>query len=237
MRSRALIVDDELAESDLIKSVLGAAGIDALSLSTGTAAAVHLRDEKFAVAVFDLRMPAPNGIDLARQMRASGINLMTPIILVSDDQSNSAVSQGFAAGASLFLYKPIDKSRLLKLIRVTQGAIEHERRRFRRIAIRSKVLLGFEKSEWECETIDISLNGMLVQSATCAPKGSSVRVNLYLSGEMKPIVGLGFVVRLLGGNRMGIQLNRLAMAESGRLQNFLLPLILQGESESTPVSS
>jgi hypothetical protein len=42
---------------------------------------------------------------------------------------------------------------------------------------------------------------------------------------MKPVVGEGSVVRVLGGNQMGIQLDQLAVAESERLQEFLLPLI------------
>jgi CheY-like chemotaxis protein len=236
MRSRALVVDDVPSECELIQSFLVSAGIDVLTLTNGLDASVRLRDEKFAVAIFDLRMPAPNGIDLARQMRASGINLMTPIILVSGDQSTSAVSQGFAAGASLFLYKPIDKARLLKLIRVTQGAIEHERRRFRRVAIQFKVILGFEKAEWEAKTINVSLDGILVRSPNPVPAGSTVRVHLFLSPDMKPIVASGSVVRLLGENRLGIRLRQLPISESGRLQEFLLPLILLGQEEARPVN-
>jgi hypothetical protein len=40
-----------------------------------------------------------DGPDLARIARRSGFNQMTPIIMVSDDQSTSAISDGFAAGA------------------------------------------------------------------------------------------------------------------------------------------
>ena len=139
---------------------------------------------------------------MTRLTRDSGINQRTPIILISDDQSPAAVSQAFAAGASFFLYKPIDRGRLLKLIRATQGAIEHERRRFRRVALRSRVHIGHEQQEWEGETIDVSLNGMLVKGPTSLTAGMTVRVNLYLSPEMKPIVGLGSVMRLLNGNEI-----------------------------------
>ena len=105
---------------------------------------------------------------------------MTPIILVSDDQSTAAVSQGFSAGASFFLYKPIDKGRLLRLVRATQGAIEHERRRFRRVAIQSKVRLTSELQEWEGQTVDVSLNGMLVTVVPgSVPAGSNVCVSAY----------------------------------------------------------
>ena len=236
MQRRTLVVDDEAADCELIHEVLSSTGIDTLTLSSSAEAEPFLRDEKFSALLFDLRMPSPDGLELTRKARSAGINQMTPIILVSDDQSTAAVSQGFAAGASFFLYKPIDKPRLLKLVRATQGAVEHERRRFRRVSLQSKVRIDSEKGEWEGETIDISLNGMLVKGPRSIPAGSPVHVSLYLPPEARPVVGFGSVVRVLGGNRMGIQLNRLTMAESGRLQEFLLPLILRDRPEVNPVS-
>jgi CheY-like chemotaxis protein len=236
MQRRALIVDDEPAVCEFIQNILVSTGMSVLTLTKSKEAEAYLRDEKFSVGLFDFRMPSPDGCELTHRARGSGINQMTPIILVSDDQSNAAVSQGFAAGASFFLYKPIDKTRLLKLIRATQGVIEHERRRFRRVAVNSKVHLDFEHQDWDGETIDVSLNGMLVAGPGRLPIGSTVRVNLYLVQGMKPIVGYGSVVRVLGENRMGIQLNQFTMAESGRLQEFLLPLILKEGLESNTVN-
>lgn len=234
MQSRALVVDDEPAICGLIQGVLIGAGLDSLALTKSVEAEEHLRREKFAVALFDLRMAPPDGLELSRQARRCGINQMTPVILMSDDQSPAATTEGFAAGASFVLYKPVDKGRLLALVRAMQGVIEHERRRFRRVPLQAKVRVALDKEEWDCETIDVSLNGMLVQSPVSLPPGSSVRVSLHLAPGVKPIVGHGCVVRLLSGNQMGIQLNRLTVVESGRLQDFLLPLILRdGEESST----
>jgi len=229
MRGRALIVDKDPAVCDLVRSLLTSVGMEVTGLTSSAEAAIRLREEKFAVVMLDLRMPPPDGFELARQARASGFNKMTPVILISDDQSLAALSQGFKAGASFFLYKPLDKARLLKLIRATQGAIEHEQRRFRRIVLRSRVRLIFDRTEWEFETIDISLNGMLVQGegTRSIPEGSAVHVSLYAEPEQKPIIGSGSIIRVLSGNRMGIQLTEVMQAESQRLQEFLLPLILQ----------
>jgi hypothetical protein len=52
-----------------------------------------------------------------------------------------------------------------------------------------------------------------------------VRVSLELAPQMKPVVAAGSVVRVLDGNVMGIQLDQLSVAESERLQEFLLPLL------------
>jgi DNA-binding response OmpR family regulator len=225
MQRRALVVDDEPAVCQLIQDVMNSAGINVLALTRSADAVSYLRDEKFDVVLLDLRMPPPDGIEVARQMRGSGFNRMTPIIMISDDQHLSAVSEGFDAGANFFLYKPIDKGRLLHLIRATRGAIEHEKRRFRRIRHRARVRLTSDNLELQGETVDISLNGMLVEAARCVPPGSMVEVSLELSPGSKPIVGLGLVMRTMGENQMGIEFNRLSRTESSRLQGFLLPLI------------
>ena len=62
-------------------------------------------------------------------------------------------------------------------------------------------------------------------------------MSIELSPNGKPIVGSGYVVRVLGGNRLGIQLSRLPAAETGRLQQFLLPLILRNAREAKPVNT
>ncbi|HTV59060.1 MAG TPA: response regulator [Verrucomicrobiae bacterium] len=237
MTGRALVVDDDPAVFGLIQTLLGATGMEVFTLSRSSEAPGYLQKEKFVVAMFDLRMASPDGIELSRMARSSGLNQMTPIILLSDDAATSAVSEGFSAGASFFLYKPIDKSRLLKLIRAMQGAIEHERRRFRRIPLRSKVKLSGSKLELTGETLDISLNGLLVQTSGTLPKGSTVQITLSLSPDTKPLSASGCVMRVLEPNQMGIQLNPLPVAESARLQEYPLPMILREPAEARAMSS
>jgi c-di-GMP-binding flagellar brake protein YcgR len=85
------------------------------------------------------------------------------------------MSIGFEAGASFFLYKPIEKEGVLKLVRATQGMAEPQRRRLRRVPVIQKVMLRCGKEEIEAETVDMSLSGMLVKSARTFPLGSSLR--------------------------------------------------------------
>ncbi len=233
MENRILVVDDDAASCELMREVLiHATGIEVLALAESKTAAAALAREKFAVILLDLQMPSPDGLELARQVRKAGLNQMTPIIMVSDDQSTAAISQGFEAGAHFFLYKPIDRARLLRLVRATAGAMEHEKRRFRRVPQRARVRLEYDHVESEGETIDVSLNGMLVKMPSAIPSALPVRVSLYAANSGMPITGSGSVVRALSGNRFGIQLNRLAPIESSRLQEFLLPMIVQDEKHT-----
>jgi two-component system chemotaxis response regulator CheY len=226
MLRRALIVDDEPMVCQLIGKVLNSAGLEALTLTRSTEAPEILAEGIFDVVFLDLHMPFPDGIDLARQMRRSQCNRSTPIIMISDDQRPSALSAGFAAGASFFLYKPIDKDRLLKLVRATQGVMGHERRRTRRVPLHSKVRLLIGGEELEGETIDVSMTGLLVRAPRIAPVGSTLRMSMQLSQRMRPIVANGTVVRVHGGNQMGIHIDHLTLTEGDRLQEFLLHSIL-----------
>ena len=225
MQKRALIVDSEPEICALIEEVLTSVGIDALTLNRSSEAPEILREGKFAVAFFGTRMTSPDGAELTRQMRDSTFNRMTPVVLISDDQRPAAVSQGFDAGASFFLYKPVDRDRLLRLVHVAQVAAEHERRRTRRVPVKSRVLLTHGAQQIDAESINVSMEGLLVRVAKALPVGSSVNVSMHLARGMRPIVGAGCVVRVSGPHQMGIHLGQLKLAESQRLQEFLLPLI------------
>lgn len=225
MQRVALIVDDEPETCALIQKAVNSEGMEALTLTDSAQASGALNKGKFDLAFLDFHMPSPDGIELAREMRRSRLNRNTPVVLVSDDQRPSALSVGFDAGASFFLYKPIERGRVIKLVRATQGMAERERRRMRRIPVRQRVVLTCGTEVVQAETVDISLSGMLVKAQRTFPLGASLRLRLQLSEGAEPLVRMGSVVRIAPGNQMGIDLTRAKAAEEDALQEFLLPLI------------
>ena len=224
MEKKALIVDDERATCQLIERVLNSVGMESLSLTKSAEAPDLLRHGRFAMVFLDCQMPFPDGNELTRQMRDSPFTRITPIVLISEDPRPSAMTRGFQAGASFFMYKPLDKERLLMIVRATQGAIEHEHRRTRRVPLKSTVMLRHGGRTFEAETVNISMEGLLVSAQKVLPVGSSVDVKLHLAG-VGAVAGTGSVVRLVGPNQMGIHLGRLSLSESQKLQDFLLPHI------------
>jgi hypothetical protein len=83
----------------------------------------------------------------------------------------------------------------------------------------------FDHDTLEGQTIDVSLNGLLVRAARTLSVGSPVSICLFLTSSSQPITANGTVVRVAGPH-MGIHLERIAKDASKRLQDFLLPLIL-----------
>ena len=223
---RALVVENEPALRALIQEVLESADVEVVTPAKGTENELHFDEGKFDVVLIGLGTPSVYGIELVRQIRKSGFNRKTPIILLSDDQSPGALSRGFDAGASFFVYKPIDKAHLKRLIHVTQGTIEHERRRFRRVPLQVKVRIKSDNTVLLGETIDISMNGALVSSPQTLPLGSLIEISLYPHGGSKPIVGLGSVARILNNTQMGLLLDRFPASETVRLQEYLIPRIV-----------
>src|SRR5207245_5859018 len=67
------------------------------------------------ISVFlDVRMPHPDGIELARHIRSSKLNQTTPIVMITGDEDRNAMMRAFQAGATFFLSKPVDRPRLMR---------------------------------------------------------------------------------------------------------------------------
>ena len=217
----ALLVDGEPPMRELLQEVLKSEGLEAVTLASGSEAEEFARARKFDVVFVDSSAPLSDGIELTRKIRRSGYNHKTPIVMISSPKYMGFLTEGFEAGVSFLVYKPIDRTRLLRLVRVTQGAIDNEIRRFRRVPVEVRAAVRCGADEVDASTVDLSLNGALLRARRIFPRGSAVKVSLFL-GQNTPVIGDGSVMRTVGENQMGIQLDGLPIQESSRLQEFLL---------------
>jgi len=224
--ARVLVVDDDPLSAELICEILLSAGMDASFLTSSTEAAERLKREKYHAVFLDMRMPAPDGAELARQVRASRVNASTVIVMITGEQDRAVMGRAFEAGVEFFLFKPIDRNKLLRLIRVTEGPIEREKRRFMRVRLRCRVSLASGNDRLDGTTLDLSLGGALVQSLRAFPSGTLVTLSLELEAGATPLRSAARVVRTVGADCMGVQYENLEARESKRLQEFLLPLML-----------
>ena len=227
---RVLVLEAEVP-GGVIDSSLRDIGVDCAAATDGDHAAELLRRNKFDAIFLDAQMAAPGGMHLARQIRAGGLNSRTPIIFASGEDTPEVMTRAFASGANLFLYKPIDRSHLLQVMRAARGPIEQERRRFLRVAVRRFVVLTRGEERGEGYTVDLSLEGMLVETPVSWPTGTRIHVQLEIAEGEQPVNAKARITRLAGPNRVGLQLERLTEEQSSRLQSHLLPLILQSLGE------
>ncbi len=118
---RILVVDDDAAACELLYEILTAAEVDCLTMTNSRQAAARLVQEKFDAIFLDERMPQLEGVELARLVRATGLNRSTPIVMITGEGDRTLLARAFEAGVNFFLFKPIDRHRILRLIRVRQA--------------------------------------------------------------------------------------------------------------------
>jgi CheY-like chemotaxis protein len=224
--AQVLVVDDDALTCELIREILCSAGMEAASLTDSTEAASRLRTDKFHAIFLDVHMPPPDGIELARQIRASRANATSVIVMITGEEDRTVMARAFQAGVEFFLFKPVDRGKLLQLIRATGGTIERERRRFMRIRLRRRVSIDSPQASLNGNTLDLSLGGMLIETERTFPPGTLITVNLEIEPGLAPLRSAARIVRVIGTDCMGIQFETLGPKESNRLQQFLLPLIL-----------
>lgn len=237
MRLRVLIVDADKASCESIQSAMTASNLETVLETSSSRAAEFLRSEKYDAMFLELQMPSPDGVQLTKLARGSGINRRTPIIMLSGQNAPDGMSKAFEAGANFFLYKPFDRGRLMRVWRAAHGPIEQERRRFHRVEVARQVTVQLGDDRVDGKTVDLSLQGMLVEGSKSFAVGSQVRFRLELGAGQRAVTGGGKVVRQAGPTRMGIELEGLSGDDAERLQAFLLPLILKsvgGEGGAAP---
>lgn len=223
-RTRILVVDDEVALCELIEAVLTGAGMAVHTLTDSQRAVERLLKEKYDAVFLDVWMPSPDGFEVAQQMRAGGFNQKTPLVMITGDADPGVLKRGFEAGANYFLFKPVDRRGLLRLVRATQGSVQHEKRRFQRVGVRCAVVVQSGSERISGHTSDLSLNGLLVEADRSFEANAGVDVEIKLPAG-PPVRAKGRVVRKMD-KRMGILLDNIQSSESARLQEFLLPMIL-----------
>lgn len=225
MPTKVLVVDDDPALCEFIQEVLISEKMQAHIVMDSMQAAARLREERFDAVFLDMRMPLLDGIELAERIRSSGLNQSTPLVMITGDQDLKVMQRAFQAGVNLFLFKPVDRSRLMRLLNAADNFIQSQRRRFTRIKTSKSVSIELGERRITGTSLDLSVGGMFVKSSVALPVGSTVRVGLELQQGKPPVKLAARVVRVCGNDCMGLQIERAGQEGDKRLENFLLPLI------------
>jgi CheY-like chemotaxis protein len=133
-KPRVLIVDDRPANRMAFESVLE--GDYAVTLAEDGPRALELaRRGDFAVILLDVRMPGMDGFETAEALRGHWATRHTPILFTSAyDQHLGQIKRGFVAGATDFLFSPVDAE--LLLFKVSTYAALHLRGEEARVQVR-----------------------------------------------------------------------------------------------------
>lgn len=117
-RSKVLIVDDHVANQELVAMVIEHLDVNMYFASSGEEA-VHLAHvHRFAVILMDVSMPGMNGIEATKEILGNDPSTHVPIIMVTATEvSDQRLVSAYDAGAVDYVLKPIQPVVLISKVR------------------------------------------------------------------------------------------------------------------------
>lgn len=103
-----LVVDDNELTQELIAGVVDNIGYAPFTVGSGRDALSALDDQRFALALLDVRMPEVNGLEVLRRIRETGRHSTLPVIMVSAENDSRMIVDCIDAGASDYVTKPFE---------------------------------------------------------------------------------------------------------------------------------
>jgi CheY-like chemotaxis protein len=129
MSDRVLVVDDDDAILRLVCPLLEAEELETECVKSGLEAIERLDQERFAVVLLDLRMPAGDGFSVLEHLEKIDLPV-PPIVLVvsayADDRIERDLSSGIVTGV---IRKPFDPMNLGEIVRRYASKYERNRRK------------------------------------------------------------------------------------------------------------
>ncbi len=120
-RRQILVVDDVAANRAMLSDLLGPLGFDIRQACDGLDALVQVRDVAPHLILMDVVMPEMDGLTAIEHLRRDQGQAHVPVIALSANASLVDREKALAAGADVFLPKPLERDSLLTQIGLCLG--------------------------------------------------------------------------------------------------------------------
>jgi DNA-binding response OmpR family regulator len=104
-KRHTLIVEDEAAIRELVRLHLALEGFEVMEVGDGRRALEIARSLRFDLIVIDVMLPGIDGITLCRALRADGVNISTPMLMLTARDTESDKVLGLESGADDYVTK------------------------------------------------------------------------------------------------------------------------------------
>ena len=112
-----LVAEDDEDILLLVATRLTRDGFDVVTARTGAEALELVLERRPQVAVLDIGMPPPDGLEVVRRIRADPLLNGTRLLLLTAKAQESDVRRGIEAGADAYISKPFSPAELSARVR------------------------------------------------------------------------------------------------------------------------
>lgn len=116
MGKTILVVDDAASVRIMVKSSLEQEGFGIVEASTGLEALQKLQEHEIALVITDVNMPQMDGLQLLTKIREMEDFRLLPVLMLTTE-SGAMKDAAKRAGATGWINKPFDESKLIKSIK------------------------------------------------------------------------------------------------------------------------
>ncbi|WP_312147477.1 ATP-binding protein [Brevundimonas sp.] len=117
-----LVVEDHPVNRMILEAWMGSAGHRTSTAENGQLAVDLAKNQRFDLIIMDVNMPVMDGLTATRMIReGAGVNVDTPIVVLSASARSEDHEAGLTAGADAYLNKPIDFRSLAGLMAQVPG--------------------------------------------------------------------------------------------------------------------
>ena len=114
MKSKIMVVDDEMHIRELVRFYLDKAGIDTIEAANAEEALDIVENQYIDLAVVDIMMPGMDGFELVEQMRQYR---EFPVIMLTAKSQSKDKLRGFSLGIDDYVTKPFDPDELMARVK------------------------------------------------------------------------------------------------------------------------
>lgn len=111
-----LVVEDDELNLKLVREILEFNGFETLQATNGGEALEMIRTKSPSLVLMDIQMPAMDGIEATKRMKADPTTCDIPVIALTSSAMKGDREAILAAGCDAYMSKPIDIHRFLELI-------------------------------------------------------------------------------------------------------------------------
>ncbi len=112
-----LVVDDTVANLEVMDEVLSSAQYAVAAVTSGKRALQQLQEQQPALILLDIQMPGMDGFETCQQIKANPDTANIPIVFITALSDAESIAKGFSLGAVDYITKPFRETELLARVR------------------------------------------------------------------------------------------------------------------------
>ncbi|MEC4805453.1 MAG: response regulator [Jaaginema sp. PMC 1079.18] len=115
--SKVLVVEDSVAQQQMISDLLKESGLTVLVANNGVEALSFIQENHPDIVVLDIIMPHMNGYELCRRLKSDPVTQNLPVVMCSSKGEEFDRYWGMKQGADAYIAKPFQPAELIGTVK------------------------------------------------------------------------------------------------------------------------